>query len=89
MMSASLRDWLGELRQHPLWPELIKTVPTPRLRRYKPSREEPLDEVGARHAYESGRVDEYESWVAFLTGGPPDTRREGGFLTQQEMMRRD
>ena len=71
MLSPELKTWLEDLRQHPLFPALMASMKAPQLRRYRPSGQEPLDALGARLAYHSGRQDEFDAWVFVLTGEAP------------------
>ena len=71
-LSPDLRKWLEELRQHPQFQVLMKSMKGPQLRRYRPSGQEPLDALGARLAYHSGRQDEFDAWVFVLTGEAPE-----------------
>ena len=67
-MTPELKVFLMDLRQHPLFPEFIKGIETPRLTGYRPSRSETLTSLGANHCYQSGKVNQHKLWINFLTG---------------------
>lgn len=77
-MTPELKVFLMDLRQHPLFPELIRSLDIPKLNAYHPSRKEPLDAVGARHCYQSGQLAQHKLWLSMLTGQDeiPETRDE-------------
>lgn len=67
-MTPELKTLLLELRQHALFPELLRAVEKPVLKPYKPSSGDDLASAGARLAYYSGRKDGDQTWRTFLTG---------------------
>ena len=73
-LSPALRELIQTLRHHPGLTELLKAIPAPSSPRYKVSRSgaDNLEVAGAKHAYYSGRADEYDRWFTFLTGQPPN-----------------
>lgn len=74
-MSPALQSLLFDLRQHAAFPELLKAVEFPPLKTYKPSSGDDLQQTGAKFAHYSGRKDQHDNWLAFLTG---DTTPQGG-----------
>ena len=71
-MTPELKVFLMDLRQHPLFPEIIKALPHPKLNAYHPSRDKALDSVGAKHCYQSGQLAQHKLWLSFLTGVPDE-----------------
>ena len=67
-MTPELKVFLMDLRQHALFPELIKALETPIITGYRPSRSETLENLGANHCYQSGKVNQHKLWISFLTG---------------------
>lgn len=67
-MTPELKLFMAELRQHPLFPEMMQSMEQPRLKRFRPSKGDALEDVGAQHCYYSGQIDAHEKWVQFLTG---------------------
>lgn len=67
-VTPEVQMFLAELRQHPLFPALIKSVPAPRLVGYRPTKSGNLDSLGANHCYQSGQVAQHKLWLSFLTG---------------------
>ena len=60
--------FLADLRQHPLFREIIRSVPTPKISGYRPSKSGSLESVGANHCYQSGQMSQHKQWLSFLTG---------------------
>lgn len=69
-MREDVRLFLRELRDHPLWTELLKEIEAPMVRRYRPGKGS-SQEVRDDWVYWSGRRDEYDKWFRFLAGDPP------------------
>lgn len=67
-MSPELRVFLLDLRQHPLFPQLVAAIERPRFPEYRPSKGDTLEIVGAKAAYASGQLEQYRQWQALLTG---------------------
>jgi hypothetical protein len=67
-MTEALKSLLFQIRQHPAFPELLKSVETPRLPRYRRSKGADVPAMGAEIIYASGALDQHESWIALLTG---------------------
>lgn len=70
-MSPELRMFLVELRQNPVFRQLLAEIERPRLPEYRPSKGEVLEIVGAKSAYASGQIDQYRQWQTLLTGQVP------------------
>lgn len=70
-MNNELRGFLLELRQHPLFPQLIAGIEQPRLPEYRPSKGETLEIFGAKSAFASGQLDQFRQWHLLLTGQVP------------------
>lgn len=73
-MNPELRIFLADLRQHPLFPQLVAAVEAPRLPEYRPSKGDTLEMVGAKAAYASGQLDQYRQWHLLLTGINPSEK---------------
>jgi len=67
-MTPEVQILLADLRQHPLFSALIKSVPAPKLASYRPSKSGSLESVGAQHCYQSGQMSQHKLWLSFLTG---------------------
>lgn len=65
-LTPSLRELTALIREHPHFPELLARMQAPPLPSYKPSKEQPLDVVGANHAYWSGRKEQAELTLALF-----------------------
>jgi hypothetical protein len=72
-MAAAL---LADLRQAQGFLELLKALETPRLPRFKASQAQEAEKARATWIYESGRLDQHERWLAFLTGKHGETSSE-------------
>lgn len=73
-MNAQLAAFLTELRQHPLFPQLIAAVETPRLRPYKSAEADQIEKARAQWIFESGQLKQHEAWLGVLTGTDPSDR---------------
>ena len=73
-MNAQLRAFLIELRQHPLFPQLINAVEVPRLRPYKSAEADQVEKARAQWIFESGQLKQHEAWLGVLTGTDPSDR---------------
>lgn len=67
-MSEALDDLLFHIRQHAAFNELMRTVPSPEMPRYRPSKGGDLESLGASTAYASGARDQHERWLALFIG---------------------
>ena len=67
-MSEALDHLLVIVRQHPAFRELLATVPAPEMPRYRPTKPNGLENLGASTAYASGARDQHERWTALFTG---------------------
>lgn len=70
-MNAQLQSFLIELRQHPLFPQLIAEVEKPRLRPYKATEADQVERARAQWIFESGQLKQHEAWLGVLTGTNP------------------
>ena len=68
--SPALKSLLFDLRQHAAFEEFKKAVEAPKLPRFRPSKNDTLETMGAKTVYESGRLAQHEAWLIFLTGSP-------------------
>jgi hypothetical protein len=64
----ALAALLEGVRQHPGYPELLEAVEAPRLPRFRISQSADPNKTFAVWAYQSGRRDQHELWLALLTG---------------------
>ena len=69
--SPALKSLLLDLRQHPAFPEFLKAVEAPRLPRYRPSMDYRQEKFSADTIYHSGKRDQHDMWLGFLTGEAP------------------
>lgn len=76
MIPEHLKAFLLDLRQHPMFPLLIKAMEPPRLPRYRASQADKIEEARANWIYQSGRIDQHDAWVRFLTGAEPPSEKE-------------
>lgn len=76
--SPELETFLRELRAHPLWASLVKSVQAPRLPRFRRSQAAEVEKARAEWIYESGRRDMYDYFVTMLLGELDDDRDEDG-----------
>jgi hypothetical protein len=75
--SPALKSLLFDIRQHAAFEELKKAVDMPHLPRFRPSKADTLETMGARTIFESGRMHQHECWLVFLAGQlPGDTEGE-------------
>ena len=70
-MTPELKMFLLELRQHPLFPELIRAVHPPQQKTYIPNKGRSLDMVGADHCFYSGCKHQHNQWLFTLMGEIP------------------
>jgi hypothetical protein len=73
-MSPELKSLLFDIRQHPAFLELLRTVERPRLARFRPSQKLTLEQVGANASYESGQIAQDNNWRTLLTGEDYETK---------------
>lgn len=78
-MSAALQGLLEYMRQHPGFEDLKKAVPLPEPKRFAP-KGEGLNEQMADWIHRSGRRQQHDLWLSFLTEGNPAR----GQTSQQE-----
>lgn len=67
-MSPALKSFLEDLRQHPLFPELIRAVEAPQLPQFRISEAEQVERARAKWIFESGRKAQHDAWMRVLTG---------------------
>lgn len=67
MLSSELNQLLRELRGDPRWERLLKEIPVPQLPRYRASDSADPQRTHDEWVYQSGRLNEHESLMAFLT----------------------
>ena len=70
-MNDALKAFLIDLRQHPMFPVLLKAMEKPRLPRFRASQADQVEKARAQWIYQSGRFDEHNTWVHFLSGAVP------------------
>lgn len=75
-MTDQFKAWLIDIRQHPLFPELLKAVPAPKIRRFRKSEAAEAEKARAEWIYLSGKCDQHDAWLALLTGQAPDALQE-------------
>lgn len=75
-MSPELKSFLMDLRQHPLFPELLKAVEEPQLPQFRLSEANEVERARAKWIYESGRRAQHEAWLQVLTGRTDPSRTE-------------
>lgn len=75
-MTNELRAFLSDLRQHPLFPQLLAAVEQPRVRPYRPTQASEIERARAQWIYESGQLAQHNAWLAILTGNNPSERGE-------------
>lgn len=75
-LSAELRAFLADLRQHPLFPQLLKAVERPRLRPFKPVEADQVEKARAQWIFESGQLKQHDAWLGVLTGTDPSETGE-------------
>ncbi len=73
MLTRSLTDhhlqFLAELHENPLWQEILQSLPAPQPPRYRVSRTKADHESAVGEwIYQSGRMDEREEMLSFLSG---------------------
>ena len=76
LRSPMLHQLLEDLRQHPAFPDLKKAVAAPQLPRFKISQAVEPDQAFAAWAYNSGKRDQHDAWLALLTGEVPKGETE-------------
>lgn len=79
-MNEGLQDLLFKLRQHPSFPDFLRAVDRPRMPRFKKYSKGTLEDMGAQTVFVSGRLEQDDTWRAFLTGEAP----QGEPTSQQE-----
>jgi hypothetical protein len=72
MQSQMLIAMLRDLRQHPAYPELLKALPRPQLRRFRISQAQEAEKARAEWIYLSGQAEQHDKWLALLTGQAPE-----------------
>lgn len=72
----ALKSLLADLRQHPGFPELLKAVETPQIPRFRKSRAGDVESARAEWIHQSGKREQHEMWLAFLTGKVPPVEAE-------------
>lgn len=82
MASSDLNALLFIIRQHPAFEELKRAVEAPRMPRFRPSRADTLETMGAKSVFASGQIEQQERWLALLTGKVPP--QEEANPSQQE-----
>lgn len=68
--SESLKSLLLHIRQHPGYPELLKSVEVPRPPEFKPNTPETPEQFGGKAIHVSGARAQHNRWLSFLTGQP-------------------
>ena len=66
-LSAEGRQFLQGLREHPLFREVVRSIPQPSLVLYRPSKAAPETQF-TDYVYLSGRIAEYDQVVVWLLG---------------------
>ena len=82
MPSSALTSLLLDLRQHPAFKEFLAENPVPPLPRFKRSQAVEVERARAEWIYQSGKRDQHDVWIAFLTGQVPE--REETSSSQKE-----
>lgn len=69
-MSEALNDLLASMREHPAFPELLKSIPSADIKPYRrtPASESPEAQKDD-WIFRSGRHFQHQCWVTFLTEG--------------------
>lgn len=75
-LSPTLQHLLEGLRAHPAFPELLKAIPAPKLRRFKISQAQEAEKARAEWVYLSGRCDHHDQWTSLLTGRESETSQQ-------------
>ena len=70
-LSPALKQFLQELRAHPAFLELVKSIPRERCRPYRPSNNLPRERQIDDLIYQSGRLAGQEQVVVWLLGFDP------------------
>lgn len=65
--SAALDALLVMMREHPGFPELLRSVDAPKVPRFKRSQANDAEKARAEWIYVSGRLSQHEAWLAMLT----------------------
>lgn len=66
-MNAALQDLLNRMREHPAFPELLKTIDDPSIKTFKPSGDAAAQT--SEWIFRSGRSFQHDAWKQFLTEG--------------------
>lgn len=77
-MTPQLKDLLFLIRQHDAFQELLKAIPAPQPKDYRPS-EDPQKQW-AEFIFRSGQQRQAQAWQSFLTESAP----EAGSITSQK-----
>lgn len=67
-MTNGLKDLLERMREHPSFPELLKAVEPPDLKRFRLSADSQSQKD--EFVFRSGRIQQHELWQEFLTKFP-------------------
>jgi len=71
-LPEELRSLIAELRQHPLFPELLKYAqPAARVPRYMPKENEDVEKARATWIFRSGEWHQFERMHRLFTGEAP------------------
>ena len=77
----AVQSFLLDIRQHPMFPLLLRSMEQPKIPRFRSSQAEQVEKARAEWIYQSGRKDQHDRWIHFLTGEVP---RDGDDPSQQE-----
>ncbi len=68
-MTPELKSFILDLRQHPLFQQLLNEIEPPRFPEYKKA--ETLEQFGAKAVFASGQMEQHNRWYFTLGGTVP------------------
>ena len=79
-MTPVLKELLVIIRQHEGFRELLKSVEKPSIRPFMKSRAAQVEQARSEWIHDSGRQEQHEKWLQFLSGSIP----ENGEITEED-----
>ena len=80
-LPPALKAFILDLRQHSMFPLLIKAMESPSIPRFRASQANDVERARAQWIYQSGKKDQHDAVIHFLTGEIPSGDSE---TSQQE-----
>lgn len=75
-MNDAVKALLIDIRQHPAFRDLLKSVEAPQITQFRLKDAEQIETARAKWIYQSGRKDQHEAWLHLLTGEAPKGESE-------------